>query len=215
VANLIEMEELSGAVPTSRDPDKLRRDGFDHWKRGDIGRGLAHLMALRELAPTDEASRATRQEAILDFSIAAVGLGRLLIAREILSDLLCEPIDPKLVTRVLLQAATVWTLSGARHAAMGFLREAEAQADRSDVAFASPRRGATRCRGSGWRAPRARSRPVTATEGSPAWRSSARAASTSRPGSLSPRSPRSAPPFKNSPDWVTRTDGSWRITGCR
>jgi tetratricopeptide (TPR) repeat protein len=134
VANLIEMEELSGAVPTSRDPDKLRRDGFDHWKRGDIGRGLAHLMALRELAPTDEASRATRQEAILDFSIAAVGLGRLLIAREILSDLLCEPVDPKLVTRVLLQAATVWTLSGARHAAMGFLREAEAQADRSDVA---------------------------------------------------------------------------------
>jgi tetratricopeptide (TPR) repeat protein len=134
VANLIEMEELSGAVPTSRDPDKLRREGFDYWKKGDIGRGLAHLMALRELAPTDEASRAKRQEAILDFSIAAAGLGRLLLAREILSDLLCEPLDQKLVTRVLLQSAMVWTLSGARHAAMGFLREAEAQADRSDVA---------------------------------------------------------------------------------
>jgi tetratricopeptide (TPR) repeat protein len=134
VANLIEMEELSGAVPTSRDPDKLRRDGFDHWKKGDIGRGLAHLMALRELAPTDEPSRSKRQGAILDFSIAAVGLGRLLLAREILSDLLCEPLDPKLVTRVLLQSATVWTLSGAKHAAIGFLREAEAQADRSDVA---------------------------------------------------------------------------------
>jgi tetratricopeptide (TPR) repeat protein len=134
VANLIEMEELSGAVPTSRDPDKLRREGFDHWKKGDIGRGLAHLMALRELAPTDEASRSKRQEAILDFSIAAAGLGRLLLAREILSDLLCEPLDPKLVTRVLLQSAMVWTMSGARHAAMGFLREAEAQADRSDVA---------------------------------------------------------------------------------
>src|SRR5580765_2614637 len=134
VANLIEMEELSGAVPTSRDPEKLRRDGFDHWKNGDIGRGLAHLMALRELAPTDESLRSNRQEAILDFSIAAAGLGRLLLAREILSDLLCEPLDPKLVTRVLLQSATVWTHSGARHAAMGFLREAEAQADRSDVA---------------------------------------------------------------------------------
>ena len=134
VANLIEMEELSGAVPTSRDPDKLRRDGFDHWKNGDIGRGLAHLMALRELAPTDESLRSNRQEAILDFSIAAAGLGRLLLAREILSDLLCEPLDPKLVTRVLLQSATVWTLSGAPDAAMGFLREAEARADRSDAA---------------------------------------------------------------------------------
>jgi tetratricopeptide (TPR) repeat protein len=134
VANLIEMEELSGAVPTSRDPDQLRRDGLKHWKTGDIGRALAHLMALRELAPTDETLRAKRQEAILDFSIAAASLGRLLLAREILSDLLCEPPDPRLLTRVLLQAATVWSRSGARDAAMGFLREAEVQADRSDVA---------------------------------------------------------------------------------
>ena len=134
VANLIEMEELSGEVPKSRDPERLRRDGLDHWKNGDIGRALAHLMALRELAPTDEALRCKRQEAILDFSIAAAGLGRLLLAREILSDLLCEPPDPSLVTRVLLQAATVWSRSGAGDAAMGFLREAEAQADRSDSA---------------------------------------------------------------------------------
>src|SRR6185436_20565023 len=82
----------------------------------------------------DEALRAKRQEAILDFSIAAASLGRLLLAREILSDLLCEPPDPRLVTRVLLQAATVWSRSGALDAAMGFLREAEAQADRSDTA---------------------------------------------------------------------------------
>jgi len=134
VANLIEMEELSGAVPTSRDPEKLRRDGLEHWKTGDIGRALAHLMALRELAPTDEALRAKRQEAILDFSIAAASLGRLLLAREILSDLLCEPPDQRLLARVLLQAATVWSRSGARDAAMGFLREAEVQADKSDVA---------------------------------------------------------------------------------
>jgi tetratricopeptide (TPR) repeat protein len=134
VANLIEMEELSGAVPKSRDPEVLRRDGLEHWKKGDIGRALAHLMALRELAPTDEALRAKRQEAILDFSIAAASLGRLLLAREILSDLLCEPPDPRLVTRVLLQAATVWSRSGANDAAMGFLREAEVRADRSDVA---------------------------------------------------------------------------------
>ncbi len=134
VANLIEMEELSGAVPSSRDPEKLRRDGLLHWKNGDIGRALAHLMALRELAPTDEALRAKRQEAILDFSIAAASLGRLLLAREILSDLLCEPPDPRLLARVLLQAATVWSRSGARDAAMGFLREAEVQADKSDVA---------------------------------------------------------------------------------
>lgn len=134
VANLIEMEELSGEAPKSSDPEKLRRDGLDHWKNGDIGRALAHLMALRELAPTDEVLRSKRQEAILDFSIAAAGLGRLLLAREILSDLLCEPPDPRLVTRVLVQAATVWSRSGALDAAMGFLREAEAQADKSDTA---------------------------------------------------------------------------------
>jgi len=134
VANLIEMEELSGAVPATRDPEVLRRDGLDHWKKGDIGRALAHLMALRELAPTDIALRWKKQEALLDFSMAAAGLGRLQLAREILSELLCEPPDPSLVTRVLLQAATVWSRSGAPDAAMGFLREADARADRSDAA---------------------------------------------------------------------------------
>jgi tetratricopeptide (TPR) repeat protein len=134
VANLIEMEELSGAVPQSRDPEVLRRDGLDHWKKGEIGRALAHLMALRELAPTDEALRWKKQQALLDFSMAAAGLGRLQLAREILNELLCEPPDSRLVTRVLLQAATVWSRSGAPDAAMGFLREAETRADRSDVA---------------------------------------------------------------------------------
>jgi len=134
VANLIEMEELSGAVPASRDPDQLHRDGLNHWKNGDVGRALAHLMALRELVPEDEALRWKKQEALLDFSVAAAGLGRLQLAREILNELLCEPPDASLVSRVLLQAATVWSRSGAPDAAMGFLKEAEARADRSDVA---------------------------------------------------------------------------------
>jgi tetratricopeptide (TPR) repeat protein len=133
VANLIEMEELSGEVPASRDPDTLRRDGLDHWKKGEIGRAIAHLMALRELAPTDEALRWKKQEALLDFSVAAAGLGRLQLAREILNELLCEPPDARLVARALLQAATVWSRSGAPDAAMGFLKEAEARADRSDA----------------------------------------------------------------------------------
>ncbi len=134
VADLIEMEELSGSVPATRDPEELRRSGLDHWKKGNIGRALAHLMALRELVPGDEASRWKKQEALLDFSIAAAGLGRLQLAREILNELLCEPPDPRLVTRALLQAATVWSRSGAPDAAMGFLREAEARADRADTA---------------------------------------------------------------------------------
>jgi tetratricopeptide (TPR) repeat protein len=134
VANLIEMEELSGAVPTTRDPEELRRAGLEHWKNGDIGRALAHLMALRELVPTDEALRWKKQQALLDFSIAATGLGRLQLAREILNELLCEPPDPSLAARVLLQAATVWSRSGAPDAAMAFLKQAESRADRSDKA---------------------------------------------------------------------------------
>jgi tetratricopeptide (TPR) repeat protein len=134
VANLIEMEELSGAVPQSRDPEVLRRDGLDHWKKGEIGRALAHLMALREIAPTDEAQRWKKQQALLDFSMAAAGLGRLQLAREIMNEILCEPPDSRLVTRVLIQAATLWSRSGAPDAAMAFLKEAEARAERSDVA---------------------------------------------------------------------------------
>lgn len=134
VANLIEMEELSGEVPATRDPDVLRRDGLDHWKKGEIGRAIAHLMALREIAPTDEAQRWKKQQALLDFSMAAAGLGRLQLAREIMNEILCEPPDARLVTRVLIQAATLWSRSGAPDASMAFLKEAEAKADRSDVA---------------------------------------------------------------------------------
>jgi tetratricopeptide (TPR) repeat protein len=128
------MEELSGAVPPSRDPEVLRRDGLDHWKKGEIGRALAHLMALREIAPTDEGQRWKKQQALLDFSMAAAGLGRLQLAREIMNEILCEPPDARLVTRVLIQAATLWSRSGAPDAAMAFLKEAEARADRKDVA---------------------------------------------------------------------------------
>jgi tetratricopeptide (TPR) repeat protein len=134
VANLIEMEELSGAAPETRDPDKLRRDGLDHWKRGNIGNALAHLMALRELSFSDETLRWKKQEALLDFSVAAAGLGRLQLAREILNELLCEPPDARLLPRVLLHAATVWSRSGAPDAAMGFLKQAGAKADRTDNA---------------------------------------------------------------------------------
>ena len=66
--------------------------------------------------------------------MAAAGLGRLQLAREIMNEILCEPPDSRLVTRVLIQAATLWSRSGAPDASMAFLKEAEARADRKDVA---------------------------------------------------------------------------------
>ena len=124
VSDLVELETLAVAHPAPDDLEKLYRDGVEHWKQGNIGDGLAHLFAVRQYVPTDEASRLLRQRATLAFAITARNLGKFRLAKQIVEDLLCEPADPSLRVQVLTLASSLWRGLGSIDTALALARRA-------------------------------------------------------------------------------------------
>ena len=122
--DLVELEELAAEEPDSQDLEQLHRAGIEHWKRGEIGTGLAHLFAIRLHKPQDPKTRILRQRAMLAFSIAARDLGKLRLAQHLVEELLCEPPDRPLMARVLIQASTVWNALGSVEVALALSRQA-------------------------------------------------------------------------------------------
>jgi tetratricopeptide (TPR) repeat protein len=144
VDDLVELEAIAAEEPEARNLEKLYSEGIEHWKRGDIGKGLAHLFAIRVQTPKDDPSRLIRQKATLAFSIAARDVGKIRLARQLIDDLLCEPPDPTLMARVLIQAASVWAAVGSVEAALAFVRQAASHlkpGDHRELAWVSHQEG--------------------------------------------------------------------------
>ena len=125
VADLVELEDLAVEQPATGDLDTLFRNGLEYWKRGDIGQGLAHLMAVREFLPRDDSSKILRQKATISFAVAARNLGKYRLAKQIIDDLLCEPPDPQLLVRALVLAASLWRGLGSIEVALALVDRAE------------------------------------------------------------------------------------------
>jgi len=123
---LLDLEELAGELPATKDPKTLYEEGLRHWKAGDLRRGLAHLLALRAAAPDGRASRAERQKRLLSLATVVGSLGRYRLSRQIVEELLLEPPEESVLVRVLVQAADCWNWLGSGEAALGFLSRAEA-----------------------------------------------------------------------------------------
>jgi tetratricopeptide (TPR) repeat protein len=132
VSDLVELEARAVEPPVADDLETLYRQGVEHWKRGDLGEGLAHLMAVREHVPTDEASRLLRQKATVAFAITAASLGKQKLAKQLADDLLLEPPDPSILTKVLVLAAVVWSSLGSQEAALAFIGQATVRLDPDD-----------------------------------------------------------------------------------
>jgi tetratricopeptide (TPR) repeat protein len=126
VADLVELETISVDEPPSGDAAALLDQGVDEWRKGKIRRGLACLFAARERVGDDADSRILRQKTELTFAVAARNLGKLRLAKQIVDDLLCEPPDPSLRTRVLVLASSLWRGLGSLEMAMAVVRHASA-----------------------------------------------------------------------------------------
>jgi tetratricopeptide (TPR) repeat protein len=125
VADAIDLEEIADETPAVGELETLYREGVECWKQGNIARGMACFLAVREHVPADRESRILRQKATLAFTVAARRLGKLRLAREVLEELFCEPLDESLVVNGLIQAASVWGGLGSSVLATGALRQAE------------------------------------------------------------------------------------------
>ena len=132
VSDLVELEALAVEPPAEKDLEKLYECGIEHWKQGNIAEGLAHLFAVREHVPGDDAARLLRQKAALGFGIAARNLGKYNLAKQITEDLLLEPPDDSLASRVMVLAASVWCGLGSHDAALAFAHQAAARVRPND-----------------------------------------------------------------------------------
>jgi tetratricopeptide (TPR) repeat protein len=125
VGDLLELEAFAGEMPAGEDTEQLYKEGIARWKNGDLKGGMAHLLALRVRPRADAGAGRSRQEALLAFAIMAASLGKYRLSREILDDLLVEPLGAPLLFQCLVQAGVTWNGLGAPEVALAFLERAE------------------------------------------------------------------------------------------
>ena len=132
VADLVELEQLAVEEPEGKSLEQLLKDGIAHWYNGDLGEGLAHLLAIRIQKPEDRKSRLMKQKACIHFATAARDLGKLKLAKQLLDDLLLEPVDPSLMATTLIQTSVVWSSLGSIEMGLAAVRQAACHVDRGD-----------------------------------------------------------------------------------
>jgi len=125
VADLTELEELAVEPPQPDDLETLFREGMALWRKGEIARALAYLLAVRQHVPADDASRLLRQKAILAFATSASNMGKTRLAKQVLDDLLLEPPEEGLLVAALVLSSVLWQSIGSLQVARAFIDHAE------------------------------------------------------------------------------------------
>jgi transcriptional regulator with XRE-family HTH domain len=124
IPDLLELDRIAAPVPRSQNIDRLYERGLAHWKRGELGRALGYLFALRIAASRQGVDRVTRHKAMLSFAIAACGLGRTKLAHRVVEQIILETPDDSIAFETFYQAGVTWVRLGSPRAAAGFLHSA-------------------------------------------------------------------------------------------
>jgi transcriptional regulator with XRE-family HTH domain len=135
VSDLVELEQLAVEEPEGKSIEQLLEDGVAHWRRGELGEGMAHLLAIRIQKPADKKSRLMKQKACIHFAAAARDVGKVKLAKQLLDELLLEPVDPSLMATALIQASVVWNALGSVEMGMAAVRQATCHVEKDNFAL--------------------------------------------------------------------------------
>ena len=127
ISDLIHLDELAEESPPSNlDAATLYRQGLEFWKSGNLKRGIAYLFALRERTEGSSpgADVVLCQKAELTLATALRNIGRFRLAKQIVDELLCGPLDGSVRIRALVLASSLWRGFGASEAAFAFIQRA-------------------------------------------------------------------------------------------
>jgi tetratricopeptide (TPR) repeat protein len=125
VADLTELEEMAVEPPEQRDMSTLYKEGVELWRKGELARGLAYLLAVRQYVPDDGPSRLLRQKAILAFATSARNMGKTRLAKQVLEELLLEPPEKEILVGALALSSTLWQTIGSLTVARALVDHAE------------------------------------------------------------------------------------------
>lgn len=131
-AELADLEARADALP-DEDLPTLRSELDRYWKEGNAPQSLSRIFAILLRTDRDPVGRIERQKALQFCAIVARQFGKLRLARQIVDDLLCEPLEPPLLIDVLVLSSNLWDRRGGIEVAGALLKHAEARIDPTDT----------------------------------------------------------------------------------
>ncbi len=124
-ADLIELEDFAGAMPRSKDAQRLYNEAHTLWKKGETKEAVGHMVALQVLLKNKEIDRSFRQKALVFLAVMAGSLGKYHLSLELLGRLFRESPEPDLLVSALVQAGQCWNRLGAGELALACVERAE------------------------------------------------------------------------------------------
>lgn len=132
LADSMELGALAGVRTPTGTLEELSERGTDAWRCGDVGGALAHALAIRDHPGDDLRSRTLKQGALICFATYARNLGKYRLARQIVEDLLVQPLPRTALTDTLVLAASIWLGLGSPEAALALVERAAKRMDPGD-----------------------------------------------------------------------------------
>jgi tetratricopeptide (TPR) repeat protein len=133
LSDALELGALAGGRWPKGDLQELTDRGHRAWVAGDISQALAHALAIREHQAQDAEAQALKQQALVSFATYARNLGKYRLARQLVDDLLRQPLAGPLLVQVLVLAASIWWGLGALEAALALIERAIKRVDPADL----------------------------------------------------------------------------------
>ena len=133
LADAMELGALAGEATPSGCLEELTDRGERAWKAGDIAQALSHALAIRDHVADDPRAHELKLRALVDFATYARNLGKYRLARQMVDELLRQPLPRPLLVDTLVLAASVWRGLGSMEAALAMIERAAKRADPDDT----------------------------------------------------------------------------------
>ncbi|HEX5041607.1 MAG TPA: helix-turn-helix transcriptional regulator [Candidatus Polarisedimenticolaceae bacterium] len=138
LADSMELGAMAGVRTPVGSLEELAQRGTRAWMAGDLGDALAHALAIREHPADNDRARVLKQGALICFATYARNLGKYRLARQMVEELLVQPLGRRELTDTLVLAASIWLGLGSPEAALAMVERAGKRmdpADRQRVAY--------------------------------------------------------------------------------
>lgn len=132
LADSMELGAMAGVRTPAGSLEELTERGTQAWMSGDLGNALAHALAIREHPAQGARAQVLKQAALICFATYARNLGKYRLARQMVEELLVQPLSRRELTDTLVLAASVWLGLGSPEAALAMVERAGKRVDPGD-----------------------------------------------------------------------------------